>query len=256
MIASLPMYDRPETARANDRFWALIRDGLRGAGQTAPEALTRDVDDLLSHWLAPDLVVSQTCGFPYRSQLHGKVTLIGTPDYGVEGCPPGYYCSVFVARADDPRETLAAFDGAAFAYNDGLSQSGWAAPQTHARTLGLRLPPALRTGAHSQSMLAVADGLAEIAALDAVTWSLLAAHDPQARRVKVVGRTSPSPGLPFIAARGADAKGSFDVIATAIAALSEDDAHCLRLRGLIAIPADAYLAVPTPPAPDQFAQAK
>lgn len=40
MIASLGMYDRPETMAANDRLWALVRDGLRARGIAAPEALT------------------------------------------------------------------------------------------------------------------------------------------------------------------------------------------------------------------------
>ena len=77
----------------------------------APEGLQRDPDDLWSQWTSPDLVFSQTCGFPYRARLHGSVTLIGTPDFGVEDCPPGYYRSVLVARADDPRDTVAEFDG-------------------------------------------------------------------------------------------------------------------------------------------------
>jgi ABC-type phosphate/phosphonate transport system substrate-binding protein len=64
------------------------------------------------------------------------VTYVGTPDYGVEGCPPGHYRSVFVVRADDRAPKPADFDGARFAYNEALSQSGWAAPQTHAAKLG------------------------------------------------------------------------------------------------------------------------
>ena len=103
MIASLPMYDRPETAAANDRLWAGIRDRLRAEGLPAPEALIHGASDLWPQWTSPDLVLSQTCGYPYRSRLHGQVLLVGTPDYGVDGCAPGHYRSVFVARADDPR---------------------------------------------------------------------------------------------------------------------------------------------------------
>ena len=106
-LASLPMYDRPETAAANDRYWQAIRTRL-GEG---PETLTR-TGELWEHWLAPDLVLSQTCGYPYRARLHGQVTLVGTPDYGLDGCPPGHYRSIFVARADDPRTDLRAFAAA------------------------------------------------------------------------------------------------------------------------------------------------
>lgn len=249
MIAALPMYDRPELTGATDRFWSLVRDGLRGRGIAAPEALHRGDQDLMAQWLRPDLLLSQTCGFPFRARLHGHVTLIGTPNFGVEGCPPGHYRSVLIARRDDPRDGLAAFDGVALAYNDGLSQSGWAAPQNHAAGLGLRFPAGLRTGSHSASLAAVAKGQADLAALDAVTFRLIARADPLAAAVKVVAMTDPTPGLPYICAKGLDPAPIFDALAAAIPALTADDRAALGLRGMVRLPAEAYLAVPTPPAP-------
>jgi ABC-type phosphate/phosphonate transport system substrate-binding protein len=245
MIASLPMYDVAGTMAANDRLWAAIRDGLRAAGLPAPDALTRGAETLWPQWTAPDLILSQTCGMPYRTRLHGHVTLIGTPDYGVEGCPPGYYRSVFVVRTHDPRTDLAAFDGAAMAYNEDTSQSGWSAPLTHAAQRGLRLRPALRTGGHRLSLIAVAEGRAEIAALDAVSWRLFSTAMAEARAVRVIAMTDPTPGLPLIAAAGADQPRLFRIITAAITAA---DRAATGLRGLVAIPADAYLAVPTPAA--------
>jgi ABC-type phosphate/phosphonate transport system substrate-binding protein len=253
MIASLPMYDRAETAGANDRLWVAIRDRLRAEGIDAPDSLTRGADDLWTHWTAPDLVLSQTCGLPYRARLHGKVCLLGTPDFGVEGAPPGYYRSVFVARADDPRDGLAAFQDARLAYNDAMSQSGWGAPQNHARLLGLSFRPTLCTGAHRASALAVAEGNADLAAIDAVSWRLLARWEPFAARLRVLGMTDPTPGLPYIAAAGLDQGRMFAAVAAAIAAMSDDDRDVTGIRGLVAIPAAAYLSVPTPPPPEQIA---
>jgi ABC-type phosphate/phosphonate transport system substrate-binding protein len=205
-------------------------------------------------WQSPDLVFAQTCGFPYRARLHGRVTLIGTPDYGLEGCPPGHYRSVFVARADDSRKGLADFDGSGLAYNEELSQSGWAAPQNHAAANGLHLPPVLASGGHQLSAQAVAEGRAEIAAIDALTWAMLARWEPFAQGLKVVGHTDPTPTLPYIAGPDADASRMFDVVAQAIAGLDATDRDTLSLRGLVRIPPETYLAVPTPPAPDQIAQ--
>lgn len=249
MIAALPMYDRPDLTGATDRYWALIRDGLRARGMDAPAALRRGDAELMPQWLAPDLVLSQTCGFPYRARLHGKVRLVGTPDFGVEGCPPGYYRSVLIARAGDTRGALAAFDGVAMAYNDGLSQSGWAAPQNHAAALGLRFPAGNMTGSHAASLVAVAEGRADLAALDAVTFRLLSRSHPAAALVKVVAMTDPTPGLPYICAEAVDADMVFDAIAAAIAALEDADRAALGLRGLCPIPAETYLAVQTPPPP-------
>lgn len=252
MIASLGMYDPIEAQPANDRLWALIRDGLRGAGLAAPHTLTRGAEAYWTAWTAPDLVLSQTCGFPYRARLHDTVTLIGTPDFGVAGCAPGFYRSVFVARRSDARAEVAEFDGAALAFNEDLSQSGWAAPQNYARVHGLTLRPHLCTGGHLASARAVAEGRAEIAALDAVTWAMIQRWETFAASLKVVGQTEPTPGLPYISAKGANAALMFKVIETAIAALPAPDRTTLCLRGLEAIPAETYLAVPTPPTPAQL----
>ena len=243
------MYDRVEAQPANDRLWALIRDGLRAVGLNAPEALTRGARAYWDAWASPDLILSQTCGFPYRARLHGRVTLIGTPDYGVTGCPPGYYRSVLVARANDPRSAMLDFDHATLAFNEDLSQSGWAAPQNHAAKLGISLPPKLRTGGHILSAKAVAEGHADIAAIDAVTWVMITRWDAFASALKVVGETDPTPGLPYIAAPGTDAEAIFTVIAQAITDLSPQDRDTLCLKGLTKIAPETYLAVPTPPTP-------
>ncbi|MGV8985018.1 MAG: phosphate/phosphite/phosphonate ABC transporter substrate-binding protein [Cypionkella sp.] len=249
MIASLGMYDRVEAQPANDRLWALIRDRMRAAGMAAPDGLTRGAGAYWSAWESPDLILSQTCGFPYRAKLHDKVALIGTPDFGVSGCAPGFYRSCLVARADDPRKDLAEFDGAKLAFNEDLSQSGWAAPQNNAANLGLSLRPHLRSGGHQLSARAVAEGRAEIAAIDAVTWAMIARWDDFADDLKVVGETEPTPGLPYIATKGTDAALLFPIIADAIAALSPQDRDTLCLRGLVRIAPETYLAVSTPPTP-------
>lgn len=250
MIASLGMYDFPALAPDHDAFWALIRDGLRARGVTAPDALTRGAGAYWDAWQDPALVLSQTCGYPFRARLYGKVTLVGTPDYGLPGCPPGHYCSVYVVRADDPRGRVENFDGAALAFNEGLSQSGWAAPNNDAGRRGIAFGPGPKTGAHVQSARAVAEGRADIAALDAVTWTLLTENGLAPEGLRVLDRTPPTPGLPYIAGPGADADAIFAAVAEAVAALPAETRARLHLKGFVRIPAEAYLAVPNPPPPD------
>lgn len=253
MIASLPMYNQSDCLPATDRYWALIRDGLRVAGAAAPDHLTWGMPNFLDHWQRDDLVLSQTCGYPFRAVLHGKVALIGTPDYAVEGCAPGYYRSVFIVRRDDARRDLAAFRYAKFAYNDAMSQSGWAAPQNHAAGLGFRFNNLVQSGGHALSAGAVLDGRADIASVDAVTWRILLRNDRALAGLRVVGQTDPTPALPYIAALGANRAIAFEAIDAAIGAMTPRDRETLGLRGIVQIPAEAYLAVPTPAPPDQIA---
>ena len=73
-LASLPMYlaNRP----AVTALWELLRQSLVDAGlQRMPEALTWP-DDHHAHWLDSDLLISQTCGYPFTDDLAGKVQLL------------------------------------------------------------------------------------------------------------------------------------------------------------------------------------
>lgn len=243
MIAALPMYAFPHTAAAEARLWASIRDRLRAAGIDAPEVLAPPPDDLMSHWTDPALLLSQTCGRPYKAHLHGRVRLVGTPDHGVEGCPPGHYRSLVIARADDTRADLTAFAGARFALNDPGSQSGWAALAAEAPEV--LQGPRLRTGSHRASVHAVREGRADFAAIDAVTYRHLAAED-RTEGLSVVHVTAPRPGLPLITGAAQDPDVLFSATADAIAALDPADKARLGLRGLIRIPAEDYLALPDP----------
>ncbi|MEM7259274.1 MAG: PhnD/SsuA/transferrin family substrate-binding protein [Pseudomonadota bacterium] len=243
-IACLPMYHRPELNDAHQRYWQLIAGVLNNHGIDAPEQLCQH-QNLQELWLDKAMLMSQTCGMPYRLGLVDKVSLIGTPDYGVAGCPPGHYCSVMIIRRDDPRASLADFANARFAYNQRESQSGFAAPYQHCRTHGFWFDHTIATGAHVAAAQAVMDHQADIAAIDAVTWELLQRYENM-ESLRVLLRTEPTPGLPYITALDADSSLLFDAVATAIDALSEDDRSQLMLRGIVKIPPLEYLAVPNP----------
>lgn len=247
MIACLSMYDRAQTAPANDRFWSAIRAALG----TGPAQLTRD-RDLWQVWQSPDLLLAQTCGFPFRAHLHSHVTLVGTPDYGLPGCPAGHYNSVLVAHVSRVGDSITTFQDAHLAYNEPLSQSGWAAPVAHFSSLGLRLGQCTQSGAHRESARLVAQGAADLAALDALSWELICRYDPFAAQLTEITRTSPTPALPFITALGRDPAPLRHAIEQAIHTLSDDDRATLRLCNLVNLPEAAYLAIATPPPPDKL----
>ncbi len=245
MIASLPMYQRPQLAATHNLLWRFIRERLAAAGIDSPVALSIDKDEL-STWTDPKLVLSQTCGMPYRSLLHDRVNLVGTPDYAVDGCAPGYYRSAIVVRANDPRQHIQEFESAIFAYNDTMSQSGFAAPYWHCRPHGFWFQKRFQTQRHVDSARAVATGEADIASLDAVTWRHAERYEGFCGQLRVLDWTAPTPGLPYICSPAYEGAVIFDAVREAIAALPPEDREQLGLRDLIAIPSDTYLAFSNP----------
>ena len=249
MIASLPMYLTPLTAAGYTRFWAAIRDNLGRSGVTAPDSLAEDIPDLMAHWRDPALLLSQTCGLPYRAALKDDVSLVGTPDYGLPGCPPGHYNSVVITRADLATDTVTDLTGHTFAYNDPLSQSGWAA-------LALTMPEVLtgkkrRTGSHRASARAVQGGDADFATIDAQTWRQLE-ETGETDGLRVVARTEPVAGLPLVTGQPHLVPVLQEAVRTAIADLPDTDRGTMHIRDLVILPASAY-DLPIPPTPEAIA---
>ncbi|MEM7193368.1 MAG: PhnD/SsuA/transferrin family substrate-binding protein [Pseudomonadota bacterium] len=247
MLVSFPMYARKEVAESYDRFWNAVRSNLLEVGIQAPRDLT-SVEDLLAHWMSPRLLISQTCGMPYRNHLHNCVSLIGTPDYGHEECRAGYYRSAIVVRAADSRPNLAAYSGALFAYNDMGSQSGISAPLNHAATHGVHFSRWVQSHAHTNSARMVASGEADIAAIDALSWKQINRYDSFAASLRVLDWTEPAtPTLPFITSKTQNAELLYQALAQAIDSLSEIDQAVTSLRGLVKISEEEYRSVANPP---------
>ncbi len=245
MIASLPMYARPSNRAAHDALWALIRDGLRDRGLAAPDSLDHETDHMAG-WARNDLVLSQICNLPYRARFRDHVTLIGAADYGLDGCAPGYYRSVFVVRADSAAQNPQEMAQDRFVCNEQLSQSGYGAAQLWADRHGFQFRLHAETGSHNASIAAVADGTADIAAIDAQTWRIETEENPITAQLKVVGYSDSSPGLSFITRRGQNPAPYFDAIADATASLKPEYQTTLGLKGIVALPPSAY-DLPFPP---------
>lgn len=245
MFASLPMYDRPENAAAHDALWAGTRDRLRAAGIDAPEALDRTTDHVAG-WARDDLVLGQICNLPFRAWHRTRLRPLGCADHGLEGTPPGHYRSGFIVRADDPARSVEAAAGCRFALNDPMSHSGWGAPHAWATARGLELRPTLVTGSHRESLAAVADGRADLAAIDLVSWRMFERWEPAAARVRIIGVTDASPGMTFVTGPRHDPSAIRDALVAALAALEPAHRETLGLRAIVPVP-DTDYDLPFPP---------
>lgn len=246
MIAAFPMYTRPELQPAFDALWAHLRDGLRARGIDAPDQPSIVDGDHVAFWQRRELLISQTCGFPFRHFLLDHVTLVGTPDFGLPGCARGYYRSALVVRHDDPRDSLTDFHGAVIACNDRHSQSGYAAPLVAAQQAGVRFDAMRISGSHSASAKMVAEGGADIAGLDAVSWRHMGMFDARASSLRVLDWTAPTPGLPFVTAAPHLAVPLRDCLSHAIESMPDNLKTLLTLQGIVQIDRQHYCAVPSP----------
>lgn len=248
MIASLPMYDLPEVRAATDAWWAGLARAFRAEGlEGVPEHLTRG-GRIETHWLAPDLLFTQTCGYPLTHGLSGRVRLIATPCYRAAGCHGPSYCSVVLVRAESPAGELAELRGARCAVNHPHSQSGYSALRALAAPLsrGGRFFGSVEvTGSHTASIARLASGAADVAAVDAVTHALLARHRPDAlSATRVLCRSASAPGLPYVTR----ADASEDAVRRLRAGLAEAFADpalapardALLLEGFEVLPLAAY----------------
>ncbi|MEM6386382.1 MAG: PhnD/SsuA/transferrin family substrate-binding protein [Pseudomonadota bacterium] len=240
MIVTLPMYDRPETEAANDRFWALIRDEL----PEAPKALSRDG----YHWTDPKLLLSQTCSLPYRTGLQDDVAIVATPVHKLD-CPAGMYYSAVLVRANDPRKTLSEFRNARLAINSPVSQSGWAAIDSMMYNLGVPIGSTFETGSHQASARAVTEARADLCAVDAVSWTMIERWDTFASDLRVLCQTPPSLALPYVTAIERDPRPLQEALVIAVQNLSPADQELLCMVDVTYVPAHQYSALPIPPAP-------
>ncbi len=240
------MYDFPELRAHTDALWAAIRDGLRSAGIDAPDALLRDLPPLHEHWLDPSLILSHTCGFPAVATLDGEVDILGSWETVVdEPGRPGWYRSVIVARADDSRtDDLRSFtrSGLQLCANGPDSLSGWVslawflhAEPGLADDLLMNEVPVMVTGSHAASLLAVREGLVDLASVDAWTFTLLSRVRPDCvRGLRVTGRGPEVAVTPLFTA----SDGPVDLVRAVLASVAVDPAlaatrAALGIRGFV-----------------------
>ena len=201
-VASMPMYDLPEVRSALDGLWDGLARHLRREG-------VADVPDRIVHdrpfrelWHDPDLRFSQCCGYDLVNGYAKTLRPIATPHFDAPECEGGAYASVIVVGEDCEAADVSEMRGAVCVVNEHDSHSGMNA-------LRALVAPASRdgrffsevkiSGAHAASVEMVANGDADVAAIDCVTYALLRRHRPAALAgVRKLGRTERAPALPYV----------------------------------------------------------
>jgi len=203
----------------------------------APDPATLPPNELDYHqlWLHPALLFAQTCWGPMELGLSKQVQVVGQPSYDAyEGGQGELYSSALVMRTGEGPEVRSPADGKAllpldlmrrkrFTFNSLDSMSGVIALTRDLQAIGEGLDifsSRSESGGHRGSIVAVAEGKADIAAIDCESWALAQRFEPAAQKVAVVGWTARRKGLPYITARTTPDK-TLKALREALAGLAE-----------------------------------
>lgn len=255
MNVSLPMYDWPETQKHNDELWRRLQPKLLQLTATIPTELNRT--DVNRQWQADDLLLSQTCAYPLITSLPESTVVVGTPNYGCDFFDNGHYSSPILVRQSDHRHTLHAFSAATLAFNSHDSQSGFNALKSlliEEQLIDEHQPiffsKALRTGSHRASIKAVAQGQADLCAVDPVSWALAQRFDADTQQLRVLTNTAYTPALPLISSANAvpmqlsEQAWRVAIMHAFDYAINAKAEQHLLLNGITFIPKGRYLDLP------------
>ena len=248
LTASLPMYNLPEMRLANALFWEALRGllaegGLRGL----PETLTFERPPVPER-IGPEVLFSQTCGYPLETIFPGQAIRLGTPCYDAPGCDGPTHCGLFVVPAASTAQGLRDLTGGVFLLNSRHSNSGMNLPRralaefARGRPLFSRV---IETGSQPGNLDRISQGEADVTSVDCVTYVFWCRYRPEAaQHVRVLARTPPSPAIPFVTS-AATPPAAVVLLRDALARLGREP-HCAAARARLSIseiaevPAAAY----------------
>lgn len=213
--------EAPERLARRNRDLPAVPGGIRDGGGTViapdPASLPPEELDLPTLWRHPRLLLAQSCWGPLEFGLERHAHVLWQPSYdGYEGGEGEHYSSAIVMRKGETSSELHRpanapgtlplhlFMRRRFAFNNPESMSGLLALARDLEELGCGVEifgEMIETGAHRNSVIAVAEGRADLAAIDCRTWSLIKRFEPNAAEVDVIAWTRKRKGLPFIASQ-------------------------------------------------------
>lgn len=196
------MYDMPEVQGALNSLWAGLARHLKREGLSEVPDHIQHSRNLADLWDDPDLWFSQCCGYDIVRRYAGKLRPVATPHYGAPECKGSDYASNVVVAGDCEANDVLEMFGAVCVVNGFESHSG-------SNALKALVAPRNRdgrffskikiSGTHVASLEMIRIGEADVAAIDCVTYALLARFRPAAvAGTRKLGRTYRAPAIPYV----------------------------------------------------------
>ena len=248
LSASFPMYDFDEVRGAHEVLWNSVARKLERAGvEVVPAALdrSRSVHEL---WTDPGLLLSQCCGADLVGRYAGTLALVATPLYRAPGCDGGWYSSVVLVAEDSPATEISDLRNSVCVVNSYESHSGANALRALVAPLsrqGRFFSRIVTSGSHPASVAAVAQGEADVAAIDCVTYACLERYRPtRLQGTRRLCYTARAPGIPFVTRAGSDANRIRHLQSALLEAFEEPEVRAagaaVFIDGVEILPPSAY----------------
>ncbi len=163
------------------------------------------------------------CDYPFL-YLKDLVRLLVIPLN--QGRP--YYRAYLLVHADNPKpQSMADLKGAAFAFSDPYSNTGYLVPRYQVRQTGNDPATYFRktffTWSHRKAVEAVATGMADAASMDSFVWDTLTRVKPElTNRTRIIG-ASPEYGFPPFAAHRSVTASDFSAMQRVLLGMQDDE---------------------------------
>ena len=212
--------DAPKTIVRRNAEMPAVPGGIRDRDGNViapdPASLPPDEFDFQTLWRHPDLLLAQTCWGPMElglaehvrrgrpAQLQGVRRRAGAAlfERDIDAAERGARCTALQTAARSSRSSASATNASPTTVSIPCPASSrrratsrrWARASTSSRER-------IETGAHRASIVAVAEGRADVCAIDCRSWHMAKRHEPKAAELEVVGWTGLRKGLPMITSR-------------------------------------------------------
>ncbi len=248
LLASLPWYDLDEVRAETDQLWCELKRQFRLAGLAGvPDELNRHVA-YERQWTSTEFFFGQACGYDVRMAYADHLQAVATPCYEVPGCRGSQYRSLVVVRADSDFHSVEELRGTRCVINTPTSHSGMNVLRALVAPLhcdGRFFTKVNMSGAHERSLHMIQSGEVDVAAIDCVTYALLARYRPaELEGTRVIHHTDLVPAPPYVTASNADPATLAVMRQAVIAALQHpglaETRSRLMISGVEVLPEDAY----------------
>jgi ABC-type phosphate/phosphonate transport system substrate-binding protein len=247
-IASLPWYDLREVRSATNALWRELARQFRMAGLShVPQRLNRNVA-YERQWTTSDFFFGQACGYDVRMAYADHLQVVATPCYNAPGCEGSNYSSFVVVRADSPFEFIEQLRGTRCVINTPTSHSGMNVLRALVAPLhcdGRFFSEVQMSGSHERSLRMIQRSEVDVAAIDCVTYGLLAAYRcREIQGTRVLHRTALAASPPYVTGSSTSAETLAVIRQAVLRAMAHPSLAAVKskllISGIEVLPDEAY----------------